>query len=85
MTTLYLSKYALTDGIKKVEVEYYESRKTDYIHPNGYYNYYKLGVDLHETKEAALAKAEEMRKKAIEAAKKKLAKLEKMTVKIEGE
>lgn len=77
MKTYYLSKYALSDGIKAVESD---DTGSDYIRPHGYVSFYsyKLGRDIHETEAAAKAEAEKMRVKKIASLKKQIAKLEQM-------
>lgn len=74
--TYYLSKYALSDGIKVVEAD---DVSDGYVRPDGYYWIsFKLGRDIHETEAAAKAAAESMRLKKIASLKKQIAKLEAM-------
>ncbi len=75
----YSTKYALTTGIDEVDLEiveevwgFTESYETCFR------NWYKKGRDWHETRESALARAEEMRKEKIASLRKQIAKLEAM-------
>lgn len=81
----YISKYALSTGIKEVE---------GFIHATigdgdmlvcpcqkprcGNEIYHGNGLDWHETREGAVAKAEQMRTKKIAALRKQIERLEKM-------
>lgn len=75
--TAWVTKYALTNGIllEKGEVCNYTSGTMFSYGTFGHAH----GNDWHRTPEAAIARAEEMRKKKIESLKKQIAKLEKMT------
>lgn len=73
--TAYISKYALTKGIEAVHgKQFYDYR--GYLDA-GRNVLYRTG-DWHLTREDAIERAEEMRKKKIESLKKQIAKLEKM-------
>ena len=72
---VWISKYALTDGVKEYEAEINEGSAYP-GHPFMSFIGFKMGVDAHETKESAIAAAEKMRIKKIASVKKQLAKLE---------
>lgn len=81
---VWITKYALTQGIYECEAEVCENINPDMIvvRSDSHSAYYHSeGIEWHRTKEAALAKAEEMRKKKIESLKNQIAKLEKMDFK----
>lgn len=75
---VWITKYALSDGIKEKEVKQSDSFP-EIVHEKDLYNsYYGDGKEWHRTKESALAKAEEMRKKRIASLRKQIEKLEKL-------
>lgn len=75
--TMYITKYALTKGIKKEKGELLCNgsmfRVTD-----GYAGLYFHGTDFHETSKSAIAKAEQMRTNKIASLNNQIKKLEKM-------
>ncbi len=79
----YVTRYALTVGIKEVEAEE-DPALTDYPNmlsvksKNGYYGENYHGKDWHRTREEALKNAETKRLKKIDSLKKSLKKLETM-------
>ena len=81
---VWITKYALSEGIKEVEAELcLDTDKTGNMIKceliSGFNSYFHgEGRDWHKTREAAIKKAEEMRQKKIESLKKQLQKLEKM-------
>lgn len=78
-TTVYITKYALSDGIKKINAKV----ASGYCISNDYgilQSFYK--DEFHLTEEQALANAELRRNKKIASLKKQIEKLEKMTFKI---
>ena len=80
LATAYLTAYALTRGIIKMEGEIMK------INGNEYFTAKKVFAGRDKfcmTKEAALFRAEEMRQKKIQSLKKQLAKMENLTFKIE--
>lgn len=74
-TTIWITKYALTSGIEKVEAEISASGETAFWGPFG--SAYGEGKNWHRTEEEAKIRAEEMRKRKIASLKKSLVKLEK--------
>lgn len=83
---VWVTKYALTQGILEKEVEICSSDVSGHMikitgtgigwSPSEYY--YGNGKEWHETKESAIKMAEFMRLKKIESLKKQIIKLEKM-------
>lgn len=73
--TYFISRYALTAGIKKAAGE---ARRDDpnWIWPHGYSGSMKLGRDIHTTYEAAVAAAQAARTKKIASLRKQIAALE---------
>jgi len=79
---VFITKYALTNGIEEVELDVKENpehfKKSCYGkwkgYSQGFYN-----DDFHLTKEEALIDAEKRRKKKIESLKKQIQKLERMS------
>jgi len=77
MSTYYLSKYALSDGIQALEGEANENG----VKLAGMVSWYRftLGKEVHETREAAVKAAEAMRIKKIVALRKQIERLEAMS------
>lgn len=79
MAKVFITKYALSSGIKEIEAEIIKSdyHNVEYV----YYDYqsFSIGSNAFLNKADALKKAEEMRKKKIASLKKQISKLEKMT------
>ena len=87
MTTYWITKYALTFGIKTLDSEkadvthdgYLTSRNGSMSSRNWEDQYHFYGKkDWHRTKEEAIGRAEKMRIDKIESLKKQIAKLDKM-------
>lgn len=76
--TYYLTKYALTEGIKEVACARPPSGY-GYLHPENNLMAYKAGRDIFESKADALKRAEAMRIKKIASLRKQIAKLEKLS------
>lgn len=76
MNTMYLSKYALSVGVKEVEVN--SDLDGDRVRPEGYCDYYKIGRDIHHDRADAVAAAKVMAAKRIVSLRKQIAKLEAM-------
>jgi len=78
---VFITKYALSDGINEADMTYTEAsenRKKQCIGKyKGYHNYF-YGDEVHLTKEEAIKDAEKRRLKMIESLKKQIAKLEKL-------
>ena len=74
--TLWLTKYALTDGIEEV-ISCDADTGRGYVFLSGRsWSSYKLGRDVHLTHEGAVRAAEAMRKKKIASLRKQVEKLE---------
>lgn len=78
MKSLWISKYALTDGIKSAD---WDGKVADYgyVFPAGYCLGFKFGRDAHETEAEAKQAAEKKRLAKIASLKKQIAKLEAMS------
>lgn len=76
---VWIAKYALTKGIFEMDVES-QSEDGKSVYGKAWNQcFYGQGVEWCETKSAAIARAEEMRKKKIASLKKQIEKLENMT------
>lgn len=83
MEKIFITKYALTYGIKEIEAKITpfdrEGGKTaEYAREPGGYNSYVIGNEAFRSLGEAKMKAEEMRKRKIESLKKQIAKMEKI-------
>lgn len=76
---VYVTKYALTDGIRLSEVQRSYAVDCKYISVRGYTLSAVAGRDAHATWPEALAAAEQMRTKKIASLRKQIEKLEAMT------
>lgn len=75
---VWITKYALSDGIKELEVEQSDGFP-DIVCGKSLNDYYHgEGKDWHRTYESATVRANEMRQKKIASLKKQIEKLEKM-------
>ena len=76
---VWITKYALTSGIIETEAEECGDDMVR-VHNSTFCDsyYHKEGREWHRTKESAIAKAEEMRKKKIDSLQKQIKKLENM-------
>lgn len=74
---VWISKYALSGGIKEAEVRQSASNLR-YVYPIGSHGSLLLWRSAHETRESAIKAAEQMRLKKIASLKKQIAKLEAM-------
>ena len=77
---VYVSKYALANGIQEMddmELFVYDNGARKYV--ANHKHYLLLGKGAHETREAAVAAAEEMRQEKIASLRKQLARLESLT------
>ncbi len=73
----WLSKYALSDGIKAVDGP--EPDCGGYVKPLGYLDIYKVGVEIHKTEAEAKAAAEKLRLKKLASLHKQIKALESKT------
>ena len=81
MIKVWISKYALTQGIFEIEAEICEGSMTGMvadINNRTFGLYHGEGREWHKTKEEASKRAEKMRLKKIASLKKQIEKLEKM-------
>lgn len=83
MEKIYVTKYALTGGLKEIEAKIIpcdrEGGKTiEYAREPGGYNSYVLGEEAFHSFEEAKREAEEIRRRKIESLKKQIARLEKI-------
>jgi hypothetical protein len=81
MKTVYLSKYALTNGIKEYQAEIEGLYAIVSDRSGGYVGFrtFALGREAHLTRDAALEKAKKMREKKIASLEKQIKKLKAMT------
>ena len=72
---VFITKYALTDGIIEKDAELCDDNKMIKVMEKGCFATYFHGEDWHRTRESAVKRAEIMRDRAIKSAEKKIAKL----------
>ena len=65
MAKVYITKYALSTGIEKVDTELYKSPIDNRYYTQVYYNRYYIGSEAFTVESQAIEKAEEMRVKKI--------------------
>ena len=75
----WITRYALTNGIKVVDAEVCENEQMISYGKSKYGLEFASGNDWHRTPAAALARAEEMRKTKIASMRKRIAEIEAMT------
>jgi len=75
---VWVTKYALTEGIRELDVEIYEDTLSIVSYRGGYLveYFHGEGKDWHKTEDAAKTRAEQMRVKKIQALKKSITRLE---------
>ena len=78
MMKVWITKYALTSGIKEIECEDCENGAVKEIENSLPTFYHGEGKEWHQTKESAIQKAEEMRQNKIASLKKQIEKLERL-------
>ena len=78
---LWLSKYALSSGIKEV-VAAQQYDPGQYIRADGAWDIYKMDHEIHVTRAEAAKAAEAARIKKIDSLRKQIAKLEKLTFEV---
>lgn len=71
----WISKYALSKGVFTVDVEPTSEGGVSYKPLDGGARQYFFGSDWHQTREQAVAKAEDMRRRKLESLKKQMGKL----------
>lgn len=84
MAKVFITKYALTKGIKEIEADIIRSRfeNEEYVIDDSY-SYFRIGTNAFTDKSEALKKAEEMRIRKIASLRKQIEKLEKLSFKVE--
>ncbi len=84
MAKVFITKYALTEGIKEIETDIIRSRFEDreYVR-DGLCSYFRIGENAFTDKSEALKKAEEMKIRKIASLRKQIEKLEKLSFKCE--
>lgn len=84
MAKVFITKYALTEGIKEVETDVRKNEVGNYEYVlYGNYSFFRIGSDAFTDKSEALKKAEEMRQNKIASLRKQIEKLEKLSFKSE--
>lgn len=83
MAKVYITKYALSTGIEKIDTELYKSAIDNRYYIREGYNCYFIGKEAFTIESQAIEKAEEMRVKKIASLKKQIEKLEKLNFKKE--
>lgn len=76
----FLSKYALTDGIKEAEGKVVKENTGDTVYAklDGYYSLFAFGKEAHETREAAVEAAEFLRARKLASLRRQIAKIEEL-------
>lgn len=84
MAKVFITKYALTEGIKEIETDIIRSRfeNEEYVIDDSY-SYFRIGTNAFTDKSEALKKAEEMKIRKIASLRKQMEKLEKLSFKVE--
>jgi len=84
MAKVFITKYALTKGIKEIEADIIRSRfeNEEYVIDDSY-SYFRIGTNAFTDKSEALKKAEEMKIRKIASLRKQMEKLEKLSFKVE--
>lgn len=84
MAKVFITKYALTEGIKEIETDIRRNEVRNYEYVSyGNYSFFYIGEDAFTDKSEALKKAEEMRIRKIASLRKQIEKLEKLSFKVE--
>ena len=76
----FLSKYALTGGIKEAEGKVVKESTGDTVYAklDGYYSLFTFGKEAHETREAAVEAAEFLRARKLASLRRQIAKIEEL-------
>lgn len=84
MAKVFITKYALTKGIKEIDADIIRSRfeNEEYVIDDSY-SYFRIGTNAFTDKSEALKKAEEMKIRKIASLRKQMEKLEKLSFKVE--
>lgn len=84
MAKVFITKYALTEGIKEIETDIRKNEvgNYEYVFYGNHYFFY-IGKDAFTDKSEALKKAEEMKIRKIASLRKQIEKLEKLSFKVE--
>lgn len=84
MAKVFITKYALTVGIKEIETDIIRGRfeNREYVIDDSY-SYFRIGENAFTDKSEALKKAEEMKIRKIASLRKQIEKLEKLSFKVE--
>lgn len=84
MAKVFITKYALTVGIKEIETDIIRGRfeNREYVIDDSY-SYFRIGENAFTYKSEALKKAEEMKIRKIASLRKQIEKLEKLSFKVE--
>lgn len=61
MAKVYITKYALSTGIEKIDTELYKSPINNRYYTQVYYNRYYIGSEAFTVESQAIEKAEEMK------------------------
>lgn len=85
MTTIYVTKYALSDGPFKAEAEVREDGKSATWKDDKGYRWFMYGKDFWLTREEALADCERRRTNKLASIEKQKVKLQKLQFTINGE
>ena len=72
---VFITKYALTDGIIEADAELCNNPKMIVIKEKGFFDRYFHDEDWHRTRESAVKRAEIMRDKSIKSAENRIEKL----------
>jgi hypothetical protein len=84
MAKVFITKYALTTGVKEIEADIIRSRFEDREYViDGLCSYFRIGENAFTDKSEALKKAEEMKIRKIASLRKQIEKLEKLSFKVE--
>lgn len=84
MAKVFITKYALTEGIKEIETDIRRNEVRNYEYVSyGNYSFFYIGEDAFTDKSEALKKAEEMRIRKIASLRRQIEKLEKLSFKVE--
>ncbi len=75
---VYITKYALTEGVKEAETSEEEWNSENYIPIRGSWNSFRKDRHIFADRQKAMAAAEQMRQKKIKSLEKSISKLNKL-------